>query len=107
MSTVAIKGGLLYAADLSGFLYCLDVKTGRPYWVHDILAAVWGSPYVVDQKVFLGDEDGEVVVLEHGKKKKVLAEMVMDSSVYTTPVAANGVLYVATRDILYAIAKKN
>src|SRR5258705_6478528 len=39
ISTGAIFEGLLYYADFSGFLHCLDVKTGKPYWVHDMLAA--------------------------------------------------------------------
>jgi hypothetical protein len=35
-------------------------ETGKPYWVHDMLAAIWGSPFVADGKVYLGDEDGDV-----------------------------------------------
>jgi len=104
MSTVAIHDGLLYAADLSGYLYCLDVKTGQPLWKHDTYAAIWGSPYVVDGKVFLGDEEGQVTVLRAGRALEKLAVNELDDSVYTTPVAANGVLYVANRRMLYAIA---
>ncbi|HEY6548074.1 MAG TPA: PQQ-binding-like beta-propeller repeat protein, partial [Vicinamibacteria bacterium] len=44
ISTVAIKDGIVYASDLSGFLYALDARTGAHYWTHDLLAAVWGSP---------------------------------------------------------------
>jgi len=64
---------------------------------------VWSSPYVVDGKVLLGDEDGEVVVFEAGREKKVLFEANMENSVYTTPVAANGVLYISNRTKLFAI----
>ncbi|MCG8407461.1 MAG: PQQ-binding-like beta-propeller repeat protein [Phycisphaerales bacterium] len=103
MSTVAIKDGLLYAADLSGFMHCLDVKTGKRHWVHDTFAAIWGSPFVVDGKVMLGTEDGEVLVFEHGKKKKLLATIDMNNSVYTTPVVSNGVLYITNRNALFAI----
>ena len=31
----------------------------------------------------------------------------MGNSVYTTPAAANGVLYITNRNTLFAIAKKN
>lgn len=103
MSTCAIADGLVYAADLSGFLHCLDLKTGKPYWVHDTFAAIWGSPYVVDGKVMIGTEDGEVIVLEHGKSKKIIATNNMENAVYTTPVASNGVLYVTNRRALFAI----
>ena len=104
MSTVAIHDGLLFTADLSGFVYCLDVKTGKPHWKYDTYAAIWGSPYVVDGKVYLGDEEGQVTVLRAAKKLTKLAVNELDDSVYTTPVAANGVLYVANRRMLYAIA---
>ncbi len=105
MSTVAIADGLLYAADLSGFLYCLDLKTGKRRWRYDTFAAVWGSPYVVDGKVFLGDEDGELVILQHAPTMKVLSTMDLLDSVYTTPVASGGVLYVVNRNTLFAFTK--
>jgi len=106
MSTVAIADGLLYAADLSGFLYCLDAATGKQHWRYDALAAIWGSPFVVDGKVMLGDEDGEIVVLKHGKTMKELSTNDMRNSVYTTPVVANGVLYITNRRSLFAIEAK-
>lgn len=103
ISTGALADGILYYADFSGFLHAIDAATGKPYWVHDMLAAVWASPYVVDGKVYLGDEDGDVVVLQHGKTKEVLAEVNMGSSVYGTFIAANGRLYVTNRNQLIAI----
>jgi outer membrane protein assembly factor BamB len=104
ISTGAVHGGLIYYADFSGFLHCLDAKTGKPVWVHDMFAAVWGSPFVVDGKVYLGDEDGDVVIMAAGREKKVVAEMNMGSSVYSTPVPANGVLFISNRNQLYALA---
>ncbi len=104
ISTVAIQDGIVYAADLSGFLYALDAKTGDLLWTHDLLAAVWGSPFVADGKLYLGDEDGDLTVLKLGKKKEVLAEMNFGQSVYATPYAKDGVLYVLSRNQLWALA---
>ena len=95
---------MLMSIVLSGFLHCLDVKTGKRLWTHDTFAALWGSPFVVDGKVLLGTEDGEVLVFKHGKKKKLLATIDMGNSVYTTPVVSNGVLYITNRNTLFAIA---
>jgi outer membrane protein assembly factor BamB len=103
ISTCAVADGLVYAADLSGFFNCFDARTGRRYWQHDTYSAIWGSPYVVDGKVMLGTEDGDVLVFAHGKEKKLLATNNMENSVYTTPVASNGVLYVTNRRMLFAI----
>jgi outer membrane protein assembly factor BamB len=106
ISTGAVYNGLLFYADFSGFLHCLDAKTGKPYWVHDMLAAIWGSPMVIDGKVYLGDEDGDVIVMEAAKMEKVIATMNMGSSVYSTPVPANGTLFIVNRNQLIALANK-
>jgi outer membrane protein assembly factor BamB len=106
ISTAAIADGLVYISDFSGYLHCLDQKTGQEYWSHDMLAAVWASPFVVDGKVYLGDEDGDVVVMAAGKKKEVLAEMNMGSAVYGTFVPANGTLFINNRSQLFALANK-
>ena len=104
ISTAAVHDGVVYYPDYSGFLHALDAKSGQELWTHDMLAAVWGSPLVADGRVYLGDEDGDVSILQAGRVKKVLGEMTMGSSVYSTPVAANGALYVVSRNQLYALA---
>ncbi len=105
VSTGSIHEGLLYYADFSGFLHCLDAKTGEALWTYDMLAAMWGSTMVAGDKLYLGDEDGDVVVMQAGREKKLIAEMNLGSSVYSTPVPANGVLYIASRNQLFALAE--
>ena len=104
ISTAAVAGGLVYVADLKGILHCLDAGTGKALWTFDMMATVWGSPLVADGKVYLADQDGDVAVLRSGPELRKIAEIDMGNSLYSTPVAANGVLYVMTRSDLYAIA---
>jgi outer membrane protein assembly factor BamB len=106
ISTAAIHDGIVYMADFSGFVHALDADTGKPYWVYDLLAAVWGSPYIVDGRLYIGDEDGDVAVLALGKQMKLIHENNMGSSVYCTPVAANKTLYLANRNQLFALASQ-
>jgi outer membrane protein assembly factor BamB len=60
---------------------------------------------LVDGKIYLGDEDGDVVIMQEGKTKKVIAEINMGSSVYSTAVPANGALYISNRNQLYALSE--
>ena len=90
ISTGAVYSGILFYSDFSGFLHAVDIKTGKPFWKHDMFAAIWGSPMVIDGKVYLGDEDGDVTVMAADQAMKVIAENNMGSSVYSTPVPANG-----------------
>jgi outer membrane protein assembly factor BamB len=103
MSTVAISDGIVYIADLSGFLYAHDLQTGERLWTYDAFAAVWGSPFVADGKVYLGDEDGDVVVLQAGRELVEIGEYNMGAAVYGTPVAHDGVLYILARNRLFAL----
>jgi outer membrane protein assembly factor BamB len=105
ISTAAVYEGIVYMADFSGFLHALDAKTGKPLWTHDLFAAVWSSPLIVDGKLYLGDEDGDVVVMQPGRELKVIAETNMGSSVYSTVVPANGALYIMNRNQLWALAE--
>jgi outer membrane protein assembly factor BamB len=106
LSTAAVHDGLAYIAEEHGYLHCLDAATGKKYWEHDFKCAVWGSPYWVDGKVYIGTEGEDVVIFAHGKGRKVLGTINMDEPVLSTPVAVDGVLYVATKTKLYAIGKK-
>jgi outer membrane protein assembly factor BamB len=107
ISTVSIDPdqGLLYIADFSGFVYCLDAETGKKYWEHDMNAHLWGSAFCVDGKVYLGDEDGDFVTFASAKEKKILSEVELGAPVYSTPIVANGTLFVITQTHLYAIAE--
>jgi outer membrane protein assembly factor BamB len=106
ISTCAIQGDLLFAVELAGFLHCLDVNTGKPHWKYDLLAAAWGSPYVVDDKVYIGDEDGDVAIFDCSAQENKLAELNMGNNVPTTAVAVDGVLYLATKSHVYAIEQQ-
>jgi outer membrane protein assembly factor BamB len=116
VGSVAIKDNILYIADFSGLFHCLDAKTGKAHWTYDMLAATWGSPLVVDGKVFIGDEDGDVALFKHsadpkqalkdedGEMKPFYGEINMGNSVYSTPIVAGNVLYIANRTHLFAIS---
>ena len=103
MSTAAIQDGIVYISSLSGFLHALDAQTGEHFWTHDTFAAVWASAFAADGKVYLGDEDGDVAVLRAGKQLEVLGEHTLGAAVYSTPVVRDGVMYVLTRNRLWAL----
>jgi outer membrane protein assembly factor BamB len=104
ISTGGIYNGMLFYSDFSGFLHAVDIKTGKPFWKHDMFAAIWGSPMIIDGKVYLGDEDGDVTVIAAEKTLKVIAENNMLSSVYSTAVPANNALFLVNRNQLFAIS---
>lgn len=106
ISTVAIHDGLVYAAELEGYLHCLDAKTGQKYWEYDTKDATWNSPYYADGKVFLGTDGGDLYVFSAGKDQKAPDKINMKEAMKVPPVAAGGVLYMTNGSTLFAIAAK-
>jgi outer membrane protein assembly factor BamB len=104
ISTPAIADGRLYTADFDGHIYAIDLATGKVLWNHDSQSHIWGSPLVADDKVYIGNEDGFLMIFAASPEEKLLASIDMHAPVYSTPVAANGTLFVATHTQLYAIA---
>jgi outer membrane protein assembly factor BamB len=130
ISTVVIKNDLLFVPDFSGAFHCLDAQTGKRHWMHDMLAAAWGSAMIAGDKVCVGDEDGDISVFRLSADPKVAMQEVeengepllvpinavkdedgrwevvnMGNAVYCTPIVANGVLYIAHNDKVFAIAE--
>ncbi len=104
--SVGIKNDILYIADFSGLFHCLDAKTGDVHWTYDMFSATWGSPLIVEDKVYIGDEEGDVMIFELSTEQNIIGEAYLENSVYSTLVVANNVLYVSNKDTLFAIGQQ-
>jgi len=119
VSNVAVHNGLLIAIDFSGLVHCLDAKSGKRYWVGDMMGEIYASPLIVDNRVYVANGDGDVAVFglspnpdlamrKRNNAYEPLRVIPMNNAVYCSPIFANGVLFLATRSTLFAIeADKN
>jgi outer membrane protein assembly factor BamB len=99
----AIHNGLLVIADFSGLVHCLSADTGKLHWTYDAYAACWSAPLIADGRIFVGDEDGDVAILDLGTTLKLIGEVNCENSIYSTPVAVGNTLFVTTKTKLLAI----
>ena len=106
MSTASIANGMVFVADLSGRLHCVDFKSGKRLWLHDLFSEIWGSTMVVGDTLWLGNGEGTVTVYKLNREKVEIVKTFDtkdNSSVYSTPTIANGMMYLSDRSRLYAI----
>ena len=101
IATAAVADGLVYIPDIAGRLHCLDAETGKCYWVYETKTETWGGPLVADGKLYFGNQK-EFFVMATGKEARVLSRVRLGSPVYSTPIAANGVVYAASQNYLWA-----
>jgi len=102
-STPAISNGLIYVTDCNKNLHCNDAETGEQYWRHKLVQDSWSSALVADDKIYVGSRGSDFWILKEGKELKVLHSVKLEGPIHSTPVAANGVLYIATMTKLHAI----
>jgi outer membrane protein assembly factor BamB len=103
MGTPAVANGMVFIADCGRKFHCVDALTGKPFWTHDIDGEAWASPLAADGKVYLGTRSGSFYVFAVSKEEKLVSSCELGQPISSTAAAANGVLYVATMNHLYAV----
>ena len=113
LSEVKIANGRAHVNDMNGILHCLDAKTGNYLWHFDTQSTFWNSPLVDNDRIYIGDEDGMIFVLDGNATPGTATPKTLFednspnySSIYASPVGANGVLYLVTRNQLIAIEQE-
>jgi outer membrane protein assembly factor BamB len=68
-----------------------------------MMAASWASPLIVNDRVYISNEDGTVYCFRLAAEMEMLSKNEMDSAVYTTPIVANDTLFIANRNGVYSL----
>ena len=105
MATAAVADGLVYVTDIAGKLYCLDADSGRCVWTYDTGVETWGGPLIADGKIYFGNTRG-LHILRTGREAVLLDKVSLGAPAYSTPIVANGVLYVTSQSYLWAVWSK-
>jgi len=110
-SSPAYHDGLIYIADNSANLYCIDAENGHIYWEFNFGTAAKGSPLYADGKIFIGEEGGTYHILEVSKAGcKRLSQQTFTKAngspieIHGSPVAVDGRVLLPTRDAIYCIS---
>lgn len=103
MATAAVADGLVYLVDIGGRLHCIDADTGKPCWVYETGNETWSGPLLADDKLYFGNQR-DFYIMAAGREPKLLSTMRMSAPIHSTPIAANGTVYIASNRFLWATA---
>jgi PQQ enzyme repeat. len=109
MPTPLIYDGILYVLANNGVLDAYNLQTGEEIYRQRLSLVGSGfsaSPVASDGKLYLSNEDGEVLVIEAGKNFKHIATNSMGELLMATPALSDGVMYVRSSKSLFAIGRK-
>jgi outer membrane protein assembly factor BamB len=104
--SVVSHDGYLYSVNDNGLAICYETKTGKEAWRHDLKAKVSSSLVLIDGKVYVPTEKGDIYVFEATPTGyKALAKNSVGELVYSTPAVADGRLYIRGGKNLFCIGK--
>ena len=98
------RDGLLYTGDLGGTVTCLEAASGAIVWKHETGAPIWGCLLLAKDRLYVGNEDGVMMVFKTGRHKEELAKIEMGAPLYARPALVGDSLFVVTANRLYHIA---
>lgn len=106
MPSPLLIGDELYLIADKGVATCLNAKTGDTHWTERLGGNFCSSPMFADGRIYIGNREGQLFVLEPGISFKLLATNTLDGQIMATPAAVDSSLFVRTDKALYRIAKK-
>jgi outer membrane protein assembly factor BamB len=109
MPTPLAYRGLLYVLGNNGVFDAYDLATGKDIYrqrLEPVGSGFSASPVAADGKIYLSNEDGEMLVVTAGNAFKQLAASSMGETLMATPAISDGVMYVRGRSTLFAIGRK-
>lgn len=109
MPTPLVYQGLLYVLSNNGVLDAYDFKTGEEVYRQRLPTVGSGfsaSPVAADGRLYLSNEDGEMLVVGAGRKFDLLSTNTMGELLMATPALSDGVMYVRSAKSLFAVGRK-
>jgi len=109
MPTPIVYDGILYVLANNGLLDAYDLKTGEEVYRQRLPLVGSGfsaSPVAADGKLYLSNEDGEILIIAAGGKYAHVATNSMGELLMATPALSEGVMYVRSAQSLFAIGRK-
>jgi outer membrane protein assembly factor BamB len=109
MPTPLVYDGILYVLANNGLLDAYDLKTGEEIYRQRLPLVGSGfsaSPVAADGKLYLSNEDGEMLVITAGRKYAHVATNSMGELLMATPALSEGVMYVRSAQSLFAVGPK-
>jgi outer membrane protein assembly factor BamB len=109
MPTPLVYDGILYVLANNGVLDAYELRTGEEIYRQRLPLVGSGfsaSPVAADGKLYLSNEDGEILVIAAGRKYAHLATNSMGELLMATPALSEGVMYVRSAQSLFAVGRK-
>ena len=109
MPTPLVYRGVLYVLANNGVFDAYDLQSGKEIYrqrLPQVGSGFSASPVAADGKIYLSNEDGEMLVVSAGPTFAHVATNSMGELLMATPALSNGVMYVRSSTSLSAVGRR-
>ena len=110
MPTPLVYKGIVYVLANNGVFDAYDLSTGEEIYrqrLEKVGNGFSASPVAADGKIYLSNEDGDIVVVTAGRAFRQVAMNEMGDLVMATPALSQGAMYVRSAHALVAVGQKS
>ncbi len=100
-----VHKNLLFLATSYGVMACYDTKTGEKYWEQEFDKGFYGSPMLVQERIYIVDKGGVVHVFEAASEYVSVGENPLGEAAMTTPAFMDGRIYIRSNENLFCIGQ--
>lgn len=104
--SLLVDGAFVYAFGDDGVAACYDSATGDQHWKKRLSGGFSASPTLINNLIYIPDEDGEMFVLKTGAEFEQVAAGQLSGAGFASPVIVDGRIYWRTSDHLYCLGVK-
>ena len=106
VASLAATKDFVYVATSYGVLASFDAKTGELKHYHELDSEFYSSPMIVEGKLFLFSNHGEMFIFSTNSDFKQLGKISTGETTYATPAFTDGRIVVRTEKGLYCVKNK-
>ena len=109
MPTPLCYDRIVYVLNNDGIFDAYDAETGEEIYrkrLEPVGSGFSASPIAADGRLYLSNEDGEMLVVAAGREFRLISTNTMGELLMATPALSNGVMYVRSASSLFAIGKR-
>lgn len=110
MPTPLAYNGILYVLGNDGVFDAYELATGAEIYrqrLPHLGSGFSASPVAADGRIYLSNEDGEILVVAAGREFQQIAANTMGELLMATPALSDGVMFVRSVSSLFAIGRKS
>jgi outer membrane protein assembly factor BamB len=109
MPTPLVYDGILYVLGNNGVFDAYELETGQEIYrqrLPHLGSGFSASPVAADGRIYLSNEDGEILVVAAGREFRHIGTNTMGELLMATPALSDGAMYVRSSKSLFAIGNR-